>query len=100
MKKVLIGIFIIVTILSIAFFVGQSYANNNSELELKETEYSERYQNWLNLSEEERKKVENKIIKGYVKSIREDNNLTPKAEKIINTYKNASFESMSKPQEL
>lgn len=57
MKKVLIGIFIIVTILSIAFFVGQSFANNNSELELKETEYSERYQNWLNLSEEERKKT-------------------------------------------
>ena len=52
------------------------------------------------MSEEEKKKIENKIIKGYVKSIREDNNLTPKAEKIINTYKNASFESVSKPQEL
>jgi len=52
------------------------------------------------MTEEERKKIEKKLIKDYVNSMREDNNLTPKAEKIINTYKNASFESIIKPQEL
>jgi len=56
--------------------------------------------NEVPMTEEEKKKIEKKLIKDYVNSMREDNNLTPKAEKIINTYKNASFESITKPQEL
>ena len=85
MKKVLIGIFIIVTILSIAFFVGQSYANNNSELELKETEYSERYQNWLNLSEEERKKTIEPIKYDIVTS-RDNTSYLKNTNNIFKTY--------------
>lgn len=85
MKKVLIGIFIIVTILSIAFFVGQSFANNNSELELKETEYSERYQNWLNLSEEERKKTIEPIKYDIVTS-RDNTSYLKNTNNIFKTY--------------
>ena len=44
--------------------------------------------------------MEKRLIKGYVNSMREDNMLTTKDEKIINTYKNASYESISRPQEL
>lgn len=52
------------------------------------------------MTDEERSKMEKRLIKGYVKSMRIDNMMTPKEERIINTYKNASFESISKPQEL
>lgn len=56
--------------------------------------------NEIPMDEEERNKIERKLIKDYVNSMRDDNKLTTKDEKIINTYKNASFESVSKPQEL
>ena len=52
------------------------------------------------ISTEEKEEIEKKMLKEYVNIMREDNYLTPRAEKIINTYKNASFESKSKPQEL
>ena len=52
------------------------------------------------MDEEEKNKMEKRLIKGYVNSMREDNMLTTKDEKIINTYKNASYESISRPQEL
>lgn len=52
------------------------------------------------MTDEERSKMEKRLIKGYVNSMRDDNMMTPKEERIINTYKNASFESISKPQEL
>ena len=54
----------------------------------------------VSMSDYERKKIEKKLIKNYVNNMRENNGLSVKEEKIINTYKNASFESISKPQEL
>ena len=54
----------------------------------------------VSMSDDERKKIEKKLIKNYVNNMRENNGLSVKEEKIINTYKNASFESVSKPQEL
>ncbi len=50
--------------------------------------------NEVNISDDEKKLLENKFIKNYVKSTRTDNNLTNKFEKIINTYKNASYEPL------
>ena len=44
-------------------------------------------------TEEEKKLIEKKEIKEYVSSLRQDKNLTPQVEKLINTYKNASFEA-------
>lgn len=52
------------------------------------------------ISEEERKILENKFVKDYVSSIRIDKNLTTKNEKIINTYKNASYEPLIGKSEL
>ena len=46
-------------------------------------------------TEEEKKLIEKKAIKEYVSSLRQDKNLTPQAEKLINTYKNASFETIN-----
>lgn len=45
------------------------------------------------ITEEEKKILEKKMIKDYVSSLRKDKNLTPQVEKIINTYKNASYEA-------
>ena len=45
------------------------------------------------ISEEEKNLIEKKMIKEYVSSLRKDKNLTLQTEKIINTYKNASFEA-------
>lgn len=45
------------------------------------------------LSIEEKEKFEKKLIKEYVNSMRTDRNLTIKNEKIINTYKNAYYET-------
>lgn len=56
--------------------------------------------NTIPMNSEEKNKMEKKLIKDYVNSFRNDNMMTSKEEKIINTYKNASFESISKPQEL
>ncbi len=52
------------------------------------------------ITEEERKKLEKKIIKKYVNSFREDKNLTPQAEKMINTYKNVFYEAPNNKSEL
>ncbi len=43
-------------------------------------------------TDEEKKLLEKKAIKEYVSSLRQDKNLTPQTEKLINTYKNATFE--------
>lgn len=52
------------------------------------------------ISEEEKKLIEKKIIKEYVSSLRQDKDLTKETEKIINTYKNASYESITNHCEL
>ena len=44
------------------------------------------------LSKEEKNILETKFIKNYVSNSRIEKNLTVKNEKIINTYKNASYE--------
>ena len=48
-----------------------------------------------NITEEETKKIEKKLIKDYVNSFRQDKDMTPQIEKLINTYKNASYESIN-----
>ena len=48
--------------------------------------------NDIDISEEEKKTLENKFVKNYVNNSRIDKNLTIQKEKIINTYKNASYE--------
>lgn len=48
--------------------------------------------NNINISEEEKKTLENKFIKNYVNNSRTDKNLTIQKEKIITTYKNATYE--------
>ena len=48
-----------------------------------------------NITEEEAQKIEKKLIKDYVNSLRQDKNMTPQIEKLINTYKNASYESVN-----
>lgn len=53
-----------------------------------------------NITSEEKQLLENKFVKNYVKSTRMDNNLTAKNEKIINTYKNASYEPLVGKSEL
>ena len=40
------------------------------------------------------------MIKDYVSSLRKDKNLTPQIEKLINTYKNASYEAPNTKSEL
>ena len=52
------------------------------------------------ITEEERTLLENKFVKEYVNSSRIDKNLTIKNEKIINTYKNASYEPLIDKSEL
>ena len=47
------------------------------------------------ITEEEKKLLEKKAIKEYVSSLRQDKNLTTQTEKLINTYKNASFEALN-----
>ena len=48
----------------------------------------------IDLTEEEKSKIENKFIKDYVSSVRVDKNLTSKNEKIVSTYKNATYEAL------
>ena len=48
----------------------------------------------IDIDDEERKKLESKFVKEYVNSTRIDKDLTVKNEKIINTYKNASYEAL------
>ncbi len=52
------------------------------------------------ITEDEKKLIEKKIIKEYVSSLRQDKTLTPQVEKLINTYKNASFEAINNHGEL
>ena len=47
------------------------------------------------ITQEEQQILEKKIIKSYVSSLRKDKNLTIEDEKIINTYKNASYETIN-----
>ena len=53
-----------------------------------------------NISDEERKQLENRFVKEYVSSTRIDKNLTAKNEKLIHTYKNVSFEPLIDKSEL
>ena len=53
-----------------------------------------------NISEEERKQIENKFVKEYVSSTRIDKNLTAKNEKLIHTYKNVNYEPLIDKSEL
>lgn len=48
-----------------------------------------------NITEEESQKIEKKLIKDYVNSLRQDKNMTAQTEKLINTYKNASYEPVN-----
>ena len=48
--------------------------------------------NDIEISEEEKKTLENKFVKNYVNNSRVDKNLTIQKEKIITTYKNATYE--------
>ena len=52
------------------------------------------------ITKEEQQKLENKFVKEYVSSTRIEKNLTSKNEKIINTYKNASYEALLDKSEL
>lgn len=49
---------------------------------------------------EEQQKLEKKMIKEYMNSLRVDKDLTPKMEKMINTYKNISYEPLTNKSEL
>ena len=50
------------------------------------------------ITKEEQQIIEKKMIKEYVSSLRKDKNLTIAKEKIINTYKNASYEAIGKSE--
>lgn len=52
------------------------------------------------LTKEEKEKLENKILKEYVSTIRKDNKLTRQTEKIIESYKNAHYEPQTTKSEL
>ncbi len=54
--------------------------------------------NNVNISEEEKQKLEAKFVKNYVNNSRNDKNLTIAKEKIINTYKNANYEAIGKSE--
>ena len=56
--------------------------------------------NNIEVSEEEKRILENKFVKNYVNNSRSDKNLTTNNEKIINTYKNATYESLIGKSEL
>ena len=53
-----------------------------------------------NISEEERKQLENRFVKEYVSSTRIDKNLTSKNEKLIHQYKNVTYEPLIDKSEL
>lgn len=54
----------------------------------------------VNISEAEKKQIENKFVKEYVSSTRIDKNLTAKNEKLIHTYKNVNYEPLIDKSEL
>ena len=53
-----------------------------------------------NITEDEKKILEKKLIKDYVNSLRKDKNMTPQTEKLINSYKNASYEPLNNRSDL
>lgn len=54
----------------------------------------------IDITEEEKQILENKFVKEYVTSIRTDKNLNSQNEKIINTYKNVTFEALAGKSEI
>ncbi len=56
--------------------------------------------NNVSISEEEKRTLENKFVKNYVNNTRTEKNLTTNKEKIINTYKNATYEPLIGKSEL
>ncbi len=56
--------------------------------------------NEIPMSIKEKEILDKKMIKEYVRNMRSDKNLTPRIEKIIGTYKNASFEPKVNVSEL
>ena len=56
--------------------------------------------NNVEVSEEEKRTLENKFVKNYVNNSRTYKNLTTNKEKIINTYKNATYEPLIGKSEL
>lgn len=54
--------------------------------------------NNIDISEDEKRILENKFVKNYVNNARIDKNLTVQKEKIINTYKNANYEPIGKSE--
>ncbi len=52
------------------------------------------------MTKEEQELFEKKMIKSYVNTMKGNNNITSRGEKIINTYRNASYEPVSKVNEL
>ncbi len=52
------------------------------------------------MTKEEENLFEKKMIRSYVNTISGNNNMTSRGEKIINTYKNASYEPVSRVNEL
>lgn len=56
--------------------------------------------NEIPMSKETKELFEKRMIKEYMSSIRPDKDLTIKTEKIINTYKNATYEAITGHKEL
>ncbi len=54
--------------------------------------------NDVGISSEEKQKLEEKFVKNYVNNTRTDKDLTIAKEKIITTYKNASYEPVGKSE--
>lgn len=52
------------------------------------------------MTKEEQELFEKKMIKSYVNTMKGNNNITSRGEKIINTYRNALYEPVSKVNEL
>lgn len=52
------------------------------------------------MTKEEKDLFEKKMIRSYVNTMTGNNNITSRGEKIINTYKNASYEPVSRVNEL
>lgn len=52
------------------------------------------------MTKNEKELFERKMIKNYVNTMKGSNNITSRGEKIINTYKNASYEPVSKSCDL
>ena len=52
------------------------------------------------MDKKEKEIFEKKMIKEYVSSMRKDKNLTARSEKIINTYKNATYEPINSTSNL